>query len=72
MVQTIFWLPKHLKQNQERLEAMATQLGKDMSPEERAEIEKIINSKEPLTEEHLNKLLDNVKEDEQCEPKKLQ
>jgi len=68
MVQTIFWLPNHLKRNQERLEAIAKQYGKDMNEEERAEIEKIFNSEGPLSEEKLNQLLDNPKE----EPKKEQ
>lgn len=68
MVQTIFWLPNHLKQNQMRLEAIAKQYGKDLDPEERAEIEKIFKSDGPLTEEHLNQLLENVKDD--TEPKK--
>lgn len=63
MVQTIFWLPNHLKQNQMRLEAIAKQYGKDLDPEERAEIEKIFKSDGPLTEEHLNQLLENVKDD---------
>lgn len=68
MVQTIFWLPNHLKQNQLRLEAIAKQYGKDLDPEERAEIEKIFKSDGPLTEEQLNQLLENVKDD--TEPKK--
>ncbi|KAH8399160.1 hypothetical protein KR215_003359 [Drosophila sulfurigaster] len=68
MVQTIFWLPNHLKRNQERLEAIAKQYGKDMDEDERAEIEKIFNSDGPLTEEKLNKLLENTKD----EPKKEQ
>lgn len=63
MVQTIFWLPNHLKQNQMRLEAIAKQYGKDLDPEERAEIEKIFKSDGPLTEEQLNRLLENVKDD---------
>ncbi|KAH8310694.1 hypothetical protein KR044_002565, partial [Drosophila immigrans] len=66
MVQTIFWLPNHLKRNQERLEAIAKQYGKDMDEDERAEIEKIFNSDGPLTEEKLNQLLDCAKD----EPKK--
>ncbi|EDV92949.1 uncharacterized protein LOC6564381 [Drosophila grimshawi] len=70
MVQTIFWLPNRLKQNQERLEALARQYGKDMDPEERAEIEKIFNSKEPLTEQQITKLLDGSKTDEPEQTKK--
>ncbi|KAH8409735.1 hypothetical protein KR222_003276, partial [Zaprionus bogoriensis] len=63
MVQTIFWLPSHLKRNQQRLEEIAKQYGKDLDPEERAEIEKIFNSDGPLTEEQLNKLLESAKEE---------
>ncbi|XP_030559513.1 uncharacterized protein LOC115761752 [Drosophila novamexicana] len=71
MVQTIFWLPKRFKQNQERLEAIAKQYGKDMDPEERAEIEKIFDSNEPLTEEQINKLLEGSRT-AGAEPKKQQ
>ncbi|XP_030369723.1 uncharacterized protein LOC115620569 [Scaptodrosophila lebanonensis] len=50
MVQTVFWLPGHLKNNQKRLEDLAKQYGQDIDEDERAEIEKIFNS-EPATEE---------------------
>lgn len=42
---------------------------KDISEEERDEIEKLFNSKEPLTEERINQLLDKP---ETSEPKKEQ
>lgn len=71
MVQTIFWLPKRFNQNQERLEALAKQYSEQMDPEERAEIEKLFNSKEPLTEAQINKLLDGSKSEIE-EPKKEQ
>ncbi|XP_032576438.1 uncharacterized protein LOC6606539 isoform X2 [Drosophila sechellia] len=69
MVQTIFWLPGHLKKNQQRLEELAKIYAKDISEEERAEIEKLFNSKEPLTEERINQFLDQP---ETSEPKKEQ
>eukprot|EP00099_Drosophila_melanogaster_P002058 NP_001097771.1 uncharacterized protein Dmel_CG34309 [Drosophila melanogaster] len=69
MVQTIFWLPGHLKKNQQRLEDLAKIYAKDISEEERDEIEKLFNSKEPLTEERINQLLDKP---ETSEPKKEQ
>ncbi|XP_017110687.1 uncharacterized protein LOC108134753 [Drosophila elegans] len=69
MVQTIFWLPSHLKKNQQRLEEMAKLYAKDMGDDERAEIEKLFNSKEPLTEERISQLLDKA---DPSEPKKEQ
>ncbi|EDW97231.1 uncharacterized protein LOC6536950 [Drosophila yakuba] len=69
MVQTIFWLPGHLKKNQQRLEELAKIYAKDISEEERAEIEKLFNSKEPVSEERINQLLDKS---ETSEPKKEQ
>ncbi|XP_017084624.1 uncharacterized protein LOC108116975 [Drosophila eugracilis] len=70
MVQTAFWLPGHLKKNQQRLEDLAKLYAKDMNEDERAEIEKLFNSKEPLTEENINKLLD--KPESSSVPKKEQ
>ncbi|SPP87871.1 uncharacterized protein LOC117589942 [Drosophila guanche] len=70
MVQTVFWLPGHLKQNQQRLEDMAKQYAKELGDDERAEIEKLFNSNEPLSEERINQLLD--KPDKSAEPKKEQ
>ncbi|KAH8293031.1 hypothetical protein KR054_009217 [Drosophila jambulina] len=68
MVQTIFWLPGHLKKNQLRLEELAKQYAKDIPDDERAEIEKLFNSKEPLTDERLNQLLESS--EKKPEPKK--
>ncbi|KAH8273166.1 hypothetical protein KR018_007218, partial [Drosophila ironensis] len=67
MVQTIFWLPGHLKSNQLRLEELAKQYAKDISEEERAEIEKLFNTDEPLTDERINKLLDKTEKFEKPE-----
>ncbi|XP_017040158.1 uncharacterized protein LOC108087335 [Drosophila ficusphila] len=69
MVQTIFWLPGHLKKNQQRLEELAKLYAKDIGDDEREEIEKLFSSKEPLTEERINQLLDKP---ESSEPKKEQ
>ncbi|EDV41676.1 uncharacterized protein Dana_GF17598 [Drosophila ananassae] len=69
MVQTIFWLPGHLKKNQLRLEELAKHYAKDISAEERAEIEKLFNANEPLTDERLNQFLNKP---EEVEPKKDQ
>ncbi|KAH8331078.1 hypothetical protein KR067_011304 [Drosophila pandora] len=69
MVQTIFWLPGHLKKNQLRLEELAKHYAKDISAEERAEIEKLFNTNEPLTDERLNQFLNKP---EEVEPKKYQ
>ncbi|EDW84059.1 uncharacterized protein Dwil_GK13940 [Drosophila willistoni] len=58
MIQTIFWLPGHLSKNQLRLEEMAKQLASELGEDERAEMEKLFNSNEPLTEERINQFLD--------------
>ncbi|XP_016961165.1 uncharacterized protein LOC108031908 [Drosophila biarmipes] len=69
MVQTIFWLPGHLKKNQKRLEDLAKLYAKDIGDDERAEIEKLFNSDEPMTEEQIKQLLDKTENEE---PKKDQ
>lgn len=69
MVQTIFWLPGHLKKNQLRLEELAKHYAKDISAEERAEIEKLFDTNEPLTDDRLNQFLSKP---EAVEPKKDQ
>ncbi|KAH8249988.1 hypothetical protein KR026_003299 [Drosophila bipectinata] len=69
MVQTVFWLPGHLKKNQLRLEELAKHYAKDISEEERAEIEKLFNTNEPLTDDRLNQFLNKP---ETGEPKKDQ
>ncbi|KAH8383315.1 hypothetical protein KR009_007985 [Drosophila setifemur] len=67
MVQTVFWLPGHLKKNQLRLEELAKQYATDISEEERAEIEKLFDSNEPLTDERISQLLEKP---EKPEPEK--
>ncbi|XP_017104743.2 uncharacterized protein [Drosophila bipectinata] len=69
MVQTVFWLPGHLKKNQLRLDELAKAYAKDLSEEERAEIEQLFNTNEPLTDDRLNKFLNKP---ETGEPKKDQ